>query len=80
MKMRLSLDKDQSATVICAYAPTLDAEEETKEVFYATLNNILANIHKDDKIIILGDLMQGSEEITLSGRDHRQRKGRELQR
>lgn len=55
MKMRLSLDKDQGATVICAYAPTLDAEEETKEVFYATLNNILADIHKDDEIIILGD-------------------------
>ncbi|XP_068712987.1 uncharacterized protein [Montipora foliosa] len=69
MKMRLSLDKDQGATVICAYAPTLDAEEETKEVFYATLNNILAIIHKDDKIIILGDFN------TRVGTDHALWKG-----
>ena len=33
MKMRIFLAKNQYATVICAYAPTIDAQEETKEAF-----------------------------------------------
>uniref|UniRef100_H2ZWX3 Endonuclease/exonuclease/phosphatase domain-containing protein n=1 Tax=Latimeria chalumnae TaxID=7897 RepID=H2ZWX3_LATCH len=43
------------ATVISAYAPTLAAEEEQKEQFYADLDEILTIIWKEDKIILLGD-------------------------
>ena len=55
MKLRLSLDRNQYATVICAYAPTLDADDEVKEVFYSELDEILTGTHRHDKIILLGD-------------------------
>ena len=55
MKLRLSLDRNQYATVICAYAPTLDADDEVKEVFYSELDEILTSTHRHDKIILLGD-------------------------
>lgn len=43
------------ATVISAYAPTLDAQDEVKETFYADLDKTLSKIPKEDKIILLGD-------------------------
>uniref|UniRef100_H2ZW08 Endonuclease/exonuclease/phosphatase domain-containing protein n=1 Tax=Latimeria chalumnae TaxID=7897 RepID=H2ZW08_LATCH len=55
MTLRLQLANNSSATVISAYAPTLAAEEEQKEQFYADLDEILTIIPKEDKIILLGD-------------------------
>ena len=55
MTLRLRLSRDQFATIISAYAPTMDAEEDVKEVFYSQLDQILSNIPKYDKIILLGD-------------------------
>uniref|UniRef100_H3AV30 Endonuclease/exonuclease/phosphatase domain-containing protein n=1 Tax=Latimeria chalumnae TaxID=7897 RepID=H3AV30_LATCH len=55
MSLRLQLANNSSATVINAYAPTLAAEEEQKEQFYADLDKILTIILKEDKIILLGD-------------------------
>ncbi len=46
---------NQIATVVSAYAPTLDSEEEVKETFYACLDETLSRIPKKDKIILLGD-------------------------
>jgi exonuclease III len=42
MTLRLSLSKNRFATIISAYAPTMQADEETKERFYSDLNHILA--------------------------------------
>ena len=42
------------ATVVSAYAPTLDSQDDIKEAFYASLDNILSAIPKEDKIL-LGD-------------------------
>ncbi len=53
--IRLVLANNQMATVLCAYAPTLDSEEKIKETFYACLDDTLAKIPKEDKIILLGD-------------------------
>ncbi|KAJ3593857.1 hypothetical protein NHX12_006191 [Muraenolepis orangiensis] len=40
MTIRLMLASSQMATVISAYAPTLDAQDEVKEAFYADLKSI----------------------------------------
>ncbi len=55
MTIRLVLANNQIATVVSAYAPTLDSEEEVKETFYACLDETLSRIPKEDKIILLGD-------------------------
>ena len=55
MTLKLQLDKDQHATVISAYAPTLDATDEVKEDFYSQLDTVLSAIPKRDKTILLGD-------------------------
>ncbi|KAJ3584268.1 hypothetical protein NHX12_014764 [Muraenolepis orangiensis] len=55
MTIRLMLASSQMATVISAYAPTLDAQDEVKEAFYADLDKILSEVPKEDKLILLGD-------------------------
>ncbi len=56
MTIRLVLANNLIATVVSAYTPTLDSEEEVKETFYACLDETLSRIPKEDKIILLGDL------------------------
>lgn len=56
MTLLLKLVRNQYATFISAYAPNLDADDETKEGFYANLHQILSIISKEDKLILLGDL------------------------
>ena len=55
MVLRIQLVGNQQATIISAYAPTLDAEDTVKEMFYAQLDNLLSSAPKKDKIILLGD-------------------------
>ncbi|KAJ4927753.1 hypothetical protein JOQ06_015555 [Pogonophryne albipinna] len=55
MTIRLMLASSQMATVISAYAPTLDAQDEVKEAFYADLDKTLSEVPKEDKLILLGD-------------------------
>ncbi|KAJ4934986.1 hypothetical protein JOQ06_007765 [Pogonophryne albipinna] len=55
MTIRLMLASSQMATVISAYAPTLDAQDEVKEAFYANLDKTLSEVPKEDKLILLGD-------------------------
>lgn len=43
------------ATVISAYAPTLDAQAEVKVAFWADLDKILSKVPKQEKLILLGD-------------------------
>ena len=65
MTLRIELVKSQHTTIISAYAPTLNAEEDTKENFYAKLDDVLSSTPKDDKISLLGDFNAGV------GKDHR---------
>ncbi len=55
MTIRLVLANNLIATVVSAYTPTLNSEEEVKETFYACLDETLSRIPKEDKIILLGD-------------------------
>lgn len=55
MTLRVPLKGSRFATLISAYAPTLDADGETKELFYENLDKILISIPKEDKLILLGD-------------------------
>lgn len=55
MTIRLMLASSQMATVISAYAPTLDAKDDVKDTFYADPDKILFEVPKEDKLILLGD-------------------------
>ena len=64
MTLRLKLNSNDQATVISAYAPTLLAEPEDKEIFYYTLDSVLSQVPRSHKIILLGDFN------ARVGRDH----------
>ena len=55
MTWRLPLIKGRYITVLSAYAPTLDADDQVKDQFYSTLDTALQNIPHNDKILLLGD-------------------------
>lgn len=55
MYMRLPLKGKRHATIISAYAPTMTNPEETKNKFYEDLEALITSVHKEDKLIILGD-------------------------
>ncbi len=64
MTLQLKLDRNQTATVISAYAPTLDSEDSDKELFYSQLDSVLSSIPSCNKVILLGDFN------ARVGRDH----------
>lgn len=55
MTLRLKLNDYNHVTVISAYAPTLDSDDDIKEKFYFELEEILKNVPDHDKILLLGD-------------------------
>ncbi|XP_069984652.1 transposon TX1 uncharacterized 149 kDa protein [Penaeus vannamei] len=59
MSWRIPLTNSRYATLISAYAPTLDAEVESKDRFYSQLHTLFQSVPHDDKIILLGDFNAG---------------------
>ncbi|XP_076049415.1 uncharacterized protein LOC143030098 [Oratosquilla oratoria] len=57
MTLRLPLMKQRYVTLISCYAPTLPSPDEIKKPnkFYKELDNLLHNLPKNEKVIILGD-------------------------
>ena len=55
MMLRVKLVDSRQATMISAYAPTLDTTDKDKEMFYAQLDTILTVILESDKVFLLGD-------------------------
>ena len=55
MTLRIELTRNQHATVISAYAPTLMADDVDKETFYAQLETVLSSVPRNDQLILLGD-------------------------
>ena len=55
ISLRIMIGRDRYATLISAYAPTMDAEDEVKETFYSELDGLLSSVAEDDKLILLGD-------------------------
>lgn len=68
MTWRIPLAKERFATLISAYAPTLDAEYNIKEGFYRALDAILQKTPATDRIILMGDFNArvGSEHMVWS--------------
>lgn len=68
MTIRLMLASSQMAT-----APTLDAQDEVKEAFYADLDKNLSKVPKEDKLILLGE--SGAKPPPMEGFAGERRKG-----
>ncbi|KAK0133469.1 Craniofacial development protein 2 [Merluccius polli] len=56
MTWRIPLAKERFATLISAYAPTLDAKHNIKEDFYRALDAIIQKTPATDRLILMGDL------------------------
>ena len=55
VKIRLRIE-GVWVSVIQVYAPTGDSKEEVKEGFYEQLQVTLREVHRQDKVIVMGDL------------------------
>ena len=55
MTMRLPLSKDNFATIISVYAPTMTNPDENKDAFYNQLASVLNGIPRTDKLLLIGD-------------------------
>lgn len=55
MSWRIPLAKGRYATLISAYAPTLDSEDDVKDAFYRSLDTTIRSAPRNDKLILLGD-------------------------
>lgn len=51
----IPLSKGRQVTIIRAYAPTLVASEQDKDKFYSSLGVCLQEIHRTDRVLLLGD-------------------------
>ena len=54
--MRGSSSRHIKLSVIHAYAPTNEADEEDKERFYGELTDVVEKVHRHDMLIITGDM------------------------
>ena len=55
MMMRLHLSKDNYATIINVYAPTMTNPDDNKKAFYNQLSSTLRDIPGTDKLLLIGD-------------------------
>lgn len=55
MTLKIPLNDNASATLISAYAPTLDSPEEDKDAFYDALEAVLRSVPDTERIILMGD-------------------------
>ena len=55
MSLRLPIQDNKFATVLCVHAPILQAETGVKEAFYRDLHNLLQQVDAKDKLLTLGD-------------------------
>lgn len=55
ISLRLPLQGGRYVTVISVYAPTMGYNEDEIMLFYADLRQLISKIHKNDKILLMGD-------------------------
>ena len=55
ISLRIHIGKRRYITLISAYAPTMTNDNETKEIFYCSLESLLSEVPAADKLILLGD-------------------------
>ena len=51
----MTMSKDNFATIISVYAPTMTNPDENKEAFYNQLASVLSGIPRTDKLLLIGD-------------------------
>ncbi|XP_062602672.1 craniofacial development protein 2-like [Saccostrea cucullata] len=63
------LTRGKFATIVSAYAPTLNNPEETKNKFFENLHNVINAVHNADELIILGEFIArvGRDTTTWEG-------------
>ena len=78
MKIRLRIE-GVWVSVVQVYAPTEDSKEGVKEGFYEQLQTTLREVHRQDKLIVMGDLNARVGRNVSVGRYHweARRSGRE---
>ena len=69
MSWRIPLAKHRFLTLISAYAPTLDTDENQKDIFYETLDRTLAAIPKETKCYSLATSTPELERMTTYGQE-----------
>ena len=62
--MRIRLPRNNYATIVSEYAPTMTYPDEEKERFYESLKATIGRVPRSDKLIVLGDFN------ARVGRDH----------
>ena len=55
MSVRIPLERSKYMTIICAYAPTLVADEDIMDQFHCSLTQLLQSVTREDKLWLLGD-------------------------
>ena len=55
ISLRIHIGQKRYLTLISAYAPTMTNDNETKELFYHSLDSLLSETLAADKLILLGD-------------------------
>ena len=66
MTMRLPLSKDNFATIISVYAPTMTNPDENKEAFYKQLASVLSGIPHTDKLLLIGECEERKRKLQLA--------------
>lgn len=64
MAVHHKLTGRQYTTVISTYALTLEATSETKEVFYAILDQFLSDVLEENRLILFGDFNIRAERVS----------------
>ena len=53
--LKTGIGRGRHACFICAYAPTLDSNEDDKTQFYRSLEELLNRVNHTDKLVLVGD-------------------------
>ncbi|KAK2175257.1 hypothetical protein NP493_742g01049 [Ridgeia piscesae] len=61
MTMRPPLNKDNFATIISVYGPTMTNSDENKEAFHNQLASVLSGIPRTDKLLLADRRLQGED-------------------
>ena len=59
MTLTLDLNGNTSATLVSCYVPTMASSEQEKNDFYNQLRNVISNVQRRSKLILMGTSMLG---------------------
>ena len=59
MTLTLDLNGNTSATLVSCYVPAMASSEQEKNDFYNQLRNVISNVQRRSKLILMGTSMLG---------------------